>query len=204
MAYLLDKNTAEYSKDWMNAMWCNGDFNCQNLVVPQWSGKGAHLWSPHPMGSSPRPTIPSEQTWMSTIICPMVDSWVIWLLLPPSPWFCRGQWPPESGCWWWLVVGHSPWGSSFLSVWAISVKPSGGHRGWELDGGWCSPDSCGGVASASIAEVACVAVATGLPSLQVTIIGCLRWALVLWVWCFWGSWGGHVMVSINCGEITSI
>ena len=59
--------------------------------------------------------------------------------------------------------------SSVLTIWAIPRNPGGGHRGQESEGGWHGLDSHGGVTSASIAAMTCVAVAAGLPSLQVVV-----------------------------------
>ena len=58
------------------------------------------------------------------------------------------------------------------------MNPGGGHRGQELDEGWCCLDPCGGITGASVAAVACQAVAAGLPSLQVMVIDHLGQALV--------------------------
>ena len=65
-----------------------------------------------------------------------------------------------------------------------------GCRGWESGERWCDLDSCGGVTGASVAALACVAVAAGLPPVQVMIMDPLRWALELWVWHFQDSCGG--------------
>ena len=60
-----------------------------------------------------------------------------------------------------------------------------GARSQESDRSWHGLDSCGGVASASIAVMACMAVAAGLSSLQDMVMDPLGWALVL---CFWDSY----------------
>ena len=72
MAYPPDENTAKYSKNQMNAKLWNGMFNYWNPEVPSMVREGCSSAISLSSGLSPRPIIPSEQTWMSTIISPVV------------------------------------------------------------------------------------------------------------------------------------
>ena len=83
-----------------------------------------------------------------------------------------------------LVMTHSgvlSMGSSHLRGCAISANPGGGHRGWDSDEGWYGMISHSGVGGAPAVAVAHLAVVAGQPSLWVTGIAPLGWAMLLWV-----------------------
>ena len=82
-----------------------GSFSCWNQTLPEGSGPGDQpLWD-----WAPDQEILQNKTeywWALLQWCDVraarLPSWL-------SPWPYMGLLPPQMGCWWWPVAGHSPW-----------------------------------------------------------------------------------------------
>ena len=182
----------------VSAKWWGREFSYLNQTVLEGSEQGEMS----AIGSSPRPTIPSEQNWMLTSTSPV--AWVSKQLgchhgCPHDLMGVYGLFGQNAGNDWHWTALHGVF--PLQGLWDFH-NPGGGHRGWELVVDWCSMNSHGGVVSTSAFVEAHIAVAAGQPSLWGCQTGIPSGGPCSFMCSFLGTLGE--MAPINCGELISI